>query len=126
MNIYQEEILEHYRHPCCQEKIKNPTHHSCNENSTCGDKLCLTLKIKKNKIEKISFTGEGCAISQASASMLCEQIDGQKIEKLKKMTKDDVIAMLGIELSPTRLKCGLLALETAQKSLKMKLKKNKL
>lgn len=80
------------------------------------------MEIKKGKMEnggwrvkEIKFWGEGCAISQASASMLTERIKGKITEEIKKITKDDILSMLGVQLSPTRLKCALLPLEVLQK-----------
>lgn len=120
MNIYQEQILEHYQNPLNQEKIKNPTHKHCGQNSSCGDSLCFDLKIEDNKIKEISFSGEGCAISQATASMLSEKVKNMNIESIKNLTKDDILKMIELELSPTRLKCALLSLEILQKTIKQK------
>lgn len=120
MNIYQEQILEHYHNPLNQDKINNSTHKHCGQNSSCGDRLCFDLKIEDDKIKEISFSGEGCAISQASASMLSEKIKGKTIEEIEKMDKDYIIKMLEIDLSPTRLKCALLSLEILQKTIKEK------
>lgn len=120
MNIYQEQILEHYHNPLNQEKIENPTHQSCGKNSSCGDSLCFDLKIENDKIKEISFSGEGCAISQASASMLSEEVKNKNLDFVKKLTKEDIIKMLELELSPTRLKCALLSLETLQKTINEK------
>ena len=117
MNIYQEEILEHYNNPQNHGQLENATHHNCSDNPLCGDKICIDLEIKNDAIENIAFSGEGCAISQAAGSMLTEHVKGQKIDVLKDFTKDDMLKMLGIELSPNRLKCGLLALESAHKAL---------
>ncbi|MCK4635964.1 MAG: iron-sulfur cluster assembly scaffold protein [Candidatus Moranbacteria bacterium] len=117
MNIYQEQILEHYHNPLNQKKIKNPTHKSCGNNSSCGDSLCIDLKIEDDKIKEISFSGEGCAISQATASMLSEEVKNKKIDFVKKLNKNDILKILELELSPARLKCALLSLETLQKTL---------
>ncbi len=117
MNLYQEHILEHYHHPVGRGKLSDATHHHCANNPTCGDKICIDLLIKNGVIEEMMFHGEGCAISQASASMLVEHINGKRQDVLEKMTKDDMLKLLGLTLSPNRLKCALLSLETAHKAL---------
>ncbi len=117
MSIYQEQILQHYHNPLNNGILENATHSSSRNNPTCGDKMKIDMIIKNDKISEISFSGEGCAISQATASMLTEQLKGETTEKLKNMTKEDILSLLGIELSHARLKCALLSLETAQKAL---------
>ncbi len=118
MNIYQEQILEHYHNPCNNKLLDNATHSSNATNPTCGDKIRIDIILdSKDKISNITFSGEGCAISQAAASMLTEKVKGENIEVLKKMTKDDILSLLGITLSHTRLKCALLSLEVAQKAI---------
>lgn len=122
MNIYQEQILEHYHNPSNQEKVENPTHKSCGSNSSCGDSLCFNLKIEDDKIKEINFSGEGCAISQATASMLSEEIKNKDLDFVKNLTGNDIIKIIGLELSPNRLKCALLSLETLRKAIKNKVK----
>jgi len=117
MNLYQENILEHYHDPLNHGALSSPTHTHCSLNPTCGDKICIDLVVVEDVIADISFHGEGCAISQAAASMLTEHVKGTPIATLKKLSKDDILEMLGVELSINRLKCGLLALETAHKAL---------
>ena len=72
----------------------------------------MDFKIKDGRIDQVRFSGHGCSISQAAASMLCERIEGMTLEEAKKISRDDVLEMLGIELGPVRLKCALLALKT--------------
>ena len=117
MNPYQENILEHYHDPSHHGQLDGATHHHCGLNPTCGDQICIDLIISDDTISDIAFHGEGCAISQAAASMLCEKLHGAPLDTLSTMTKDDILEMLQIELSMNRLKCGLLALESAQKAL---------
>ncbi len=117
MSIYQEHILEHYHNPCNNKILDNATNSESATNSTCGDKIRIDIILNNNIISDVSFSGEGCAISQATASMLTEKIKGEHIDVLKKMTKDDILSLLGITLSHTRLKCALLSLEVAQKSI---------
>ncbi len=119
MNIYQQQILDHYKNP------KNfglpdftPTHECKLENLSCGDEIKIMLQVKKNKIEKAQFIGEGCSISIASASMLTERISGMNLEEFKKYSIDNLLVELGIELTITRQKCAVLPLEAAKKALK--------
>ncbi|PIW36936.1 MAG: Fe-S cluster protein [Candidatus Kerfeldbacteria bacterium CG15_BIG_FIL_POST_REV_8_21_14_020_45_12] len=117
MDIYQEEILDHYRHPRNSGSVENPDIIQTERNSSCGDELIFSFKLADGKVAEVMFTGEGCAISQAAASMLTEDITGQAITKAKQLTPDDVIDLLGIELGPTRLKCALLPVQAITKAL---------
>lgn len=120
MSIYQEIILEHYRHP---RNFGTIPHHTATVNvinAVCGDKMRLDIIMKDEKIDDIKFSGEGCAIFLASASLLTENSKGKNKKDLIDLTKEDVIQLLGIPLSPNRLKCALLPLEALQKILAMK------
>ena len=109
-DMYRELILEHY---------KNPRHHGTlnpadisyeDDNPLCGDRIRIDLRLDGDeKIVEAAFSGQGCAISQASASMLLEDIQGKTLDDIKALAKEDVLDMLGIELGPVRLKCALLA-----------------
>lgn len=114
--IYQENILDHYKNPRNHGKIENPSIHHHEYNPLCGDKIDFYLVIKNKKIVDVKFNGNGCAISQASASMLSEQVKGKTIEEIEKLTKEDILEMLGIPISPVRLKCALLSLDTLKNS----------
>ncbi|MBI4226345.1 iron-sulfur cluster assembly scaffold protein [Candidatus Roizmanbacteria bacterium] len=115
MSIYQEIILEHYKNPHNFGTIKNPSKRSSIFNPLCGDKIELEAIFKKGKVEKIKFRAQGCAISQASASILTDHVLGRIKEDLKKLDKDFMIKLLGIELGPNRIKCALLPLEALHK-----------
>ena len=116
--MYQENILDHYKNPRNFGKIENASVHHHEYNPLCGDEIDIYLIIDQNKkIIDIKFSGKGCAISQASASMLSEEIKGKKIDELKKLTKEDILNMLGIPISPVRLKCALLSLDTLRNSI---------
>ncbi|MBI4991341.1 SUF system NifU family Fe-S cluster assembly protein [Candidatus Gottesmanbacteria bacterium] len=119
-DIYRENILDHYKNPRNFGKLKNPTASFSLYNSACGDKIEIQLKMKNEKlkiIEDIRFSGEGCAISMASASMLTEKVMRKNIHEIKKLNTQDILDMLGITLTPTRLKCALLPLEVLQKAI---------
>jgi len=117
MDLYQEEILEHYHEPHNSGKLSNPTHERCANNPTCGDKICITIDVINDHINDINFEGEGCAISQATTSMVTDEIKGKKIEEVLKITRDDIIDMLGIEIGLGRIRCALLGIETIQKAI---------
>lgn len=119
--IYQEIILDHYRNPRNQGVLKVPTHEATGNNPTCGDKLSMQLSVKNDIIEEVKFTGSGCAISQASASILTEYLSGKSVKEASTMKKEAVFELLGIELSLTRQKCALLSLDTFQKALNSKM-----
>lgn len=111
-DLYRENILEHYKHPRNKGTLEHPDITYEDANPLCGDQIRMDLNVKDGKIAEVRFSGHGCSISQAAASMLCEAIEGKSLEEVKSIGRDDVLEMLGIELGPVRLKCGLLALKT--------------
>lgn len=116
--MYQENILDHYKSPRNFGKIENATVHHHEYNPLCGDELDMFLVIDENKkIVDVKINPHGCAISVASASMLTEEIKGKTIEELKKLSKENILEMLGIPISPVRLKCALLSLDTLKNSI---------
>ena len=115
--LFRDTILEHYRHPRCHGTLEAPDVSYEDGNPLCGDKIRMDFHLREGRIAAVRFSGTGCSISQASASMLCERVEGQPIEAIKQLTRDDVLEMLGIELGPVRLKCALLALKTMKAGL---------
>jgi nitrogen fixation NifU-like protein len=116
--MYQENILDHYKNPRNFGKIENATVHHHEYNPLCGDEIDMFLVIDENKkIVDVKVFPRGCAISVASASMLSEQIKGKNIDELKTITKEEILEMLGIPISPVRLKCALLSLDTLRNSI---------
>lgn len=118
MSLYQDLILDHYRNPRNQGVLKGATHSADASNLSCGDKLRIDIIVKNDMIEDVRFSGSGCAISQASASLLTESIKKMTIEKALTLEPKDILRLLGVSLSPARLKCGLLSLETLKKALR--------
>jgi nitrogen fixation protein NifU and related proteins len=116
--LYKEIILEHWQNPQNYGSIKNPDIDVLEVNTTCGDKIRLTGKIEKGKFVEIAFTGEGCAISKASASLFTEKIKGMELAKIKKINKEDALKSLPVSISPARYNCALLCFHALQKSLK--------
>ena len=107
-SIYREIIIDHYKHPHNFGKINNPTSKAEAINPLCGDKVTMYLVIKKEKISDIKFMGCGCAISIATASILTDKLAKMNINKIAKMSDDDVLSILELKLSPNRQKCALL------------------
>lgn len=110
-DMYRENILEHYRHPSNFGTLESPTFEAEGVNPLCGDEIRVQVLVDdESNVEEVRFSGQGCAISQASMSMLSEQMVGKPLEQVAAMTKEDVLELLGIPLTPVRLKCALLGL----------------
>ena len=116
-DLYRDYILEHYRRPHNFGVIDSPSVTQEGSNPLCGDRLTLQLRVRGGVIDGVGFTGRGCAISQASASLLTDEIKGKPITKAAGMAGQDVLDLLGIEISPARMKCAMLSLETLQGAL---------
>ncbi len=115
--MYHENILDHFKHPHNHKEMKEADVHHHEYNPLCGDTIDMFLKIKNGKIEDVSFMGKGCAISQASASMLTNDIKGKALKDVEGMQKENILEMLGITLSPVRLKCAMLSLDTTKNAI---------
>lgn len=120
MDIYREEILEHWRNPRNFGRLKGANIIIDQINPLCGDQVRFYFKIVNNKIINVLFTGNGCAISIASASILSEFIKNKSISMLSKITGEDVLGLIGGSVSPARLRCALLPLEAIKKIIKNK------
>jgi nitrogen fixation protein NifU and related proteins len=116
-DLYRDYILEHYRRPHNFGVLDNATSTQEGANPLCGDRITLQVRVMDGQIAAVGFTGRGCAISQASASLLTDEIKGKPVDKAAEMTSGDVLDLLGIEISPARMKCALLSLETLQGAL---------
>jgi nitrogen fixation NifU-like protein len=110
-DIYKDIILDYYRNPRNFGDLQNPDVRAKDSNPLCGDVIEMQLKINDGKVDEIRFKGKGCAISQASASMLTELVKGKTLDQIKAMGKPDVLQLLGIDPGPTRIKCALLGLK---------------
>jgi nitrogen fixation NifU-like protein len=112
-DLYRDEILEHYRNPHNFGTLEQPTTVKEGANPLCGDRITLMLGIDDDgNVQDVAFTGRGCAISQASASMLTDEIKGKPLSEIALMGRTEVLENLGIEISPARMKCAMLSLET--------------
>lgn len=112
-----ENIMDHYKNPRYKGNLENPTVKHIEYNPLCGDKVEMFLKINNGTLKEVRFNGEGCSISQASTSLLLEFANGKELRTIKKITKEDIFEMLGIRLSPVRVKCALLGLDTLKNAL---------
>lgn len=110
-DIYKDIILDYYRHPRNFGDLPEPDVRSKDSNPLCGDVIEMQIRVRDGKIDDLRFKGRGCAISQASASMLTELAKGKTLDEIKALGKEDVLSMLGIDPGPTRIKCALLGLK---------------
>ena len=112
-DIYRELILDYYRHPRNFGKLEKYDITAHDTNPLCGDEIDMQIKVGDGqKIQEIRFSGKGCAISQASASMLTELAKGKPLEWVKDVSKEDIFKMLGNpDLGPSRVKCALLGMK---------------
>jgi nitrogen fixation NifU-like protein len=114
-DFYKEYILDHYRNPRNFGHLEHPTAVAEDLNPLCGDKIQMELSVGADgKIDDVRFSGKGCAISQASASMLTESIKGKTLEEVAQLSHDIVLENVGIGISPTRMKCAMLGLKVAK------------
>jgi nitrogen fixation NifU-like protein len=111
-DLYRELIIDHYKNPQYRGHLDPNDIHFEDDNPLCGDHIEITLRVDGNGVVSDGrFDGKGCAISQASADLLVESIIGKPVEDVKKLSKQAVLDLLGIELGPVRLKCALLSLK---------------
>ncbi|NHN46356.1 SUF system NifU family Fe-S cluster assembly protein [Halostella sp. JP-L12] len=115
-DMYRQQILDHYKNPRNYGEIEDATFTHVGENPMCGDEIRMDVKLDEDDetIEAVAFQGDGCAISQASASMLSSELRGKTLDELEEMDRDDVTDMLGVDISPMRVKCAVLAEKVAQ------------
>lgn len=117
MNMYREHILDHYQHPRNRGPLAGADVTVEEANPVCGDRLKLMYKLEGDRVSELKFEGEGCAISQAAASMLTELAQGKTLVELESLRDEDMLREIGVPLSPTRVKCGLLALSGLRRAL---------
>ena len=111
-DMYREVIIEHYKNPGYRGHLDPHDFSFADSNPLCGDHIQIDLRVDKDgNIAEARFDGHGCAISQASADLLLESVIGKSVDDVKKMGKQDILDMLGIDLGPVRLKCALLSLK---------------
>ncbi len=113
-DLYRDYILEHYRRPHNFGVLEEPSATFEGSNPLCGDRITMQLTVRDGVVEQIGFTGRGCAISQASASLLTDEVKGKPIEQVIELGASDLLELLGIEISPARLKCAMLSYDSLQ------------
>ncbi|PSP56694.1 SUF system NifU family Fe-S cluster assembly protein [Halobacteriales archaeon QS_1_67_19] len=115
-DMYRQQILDHYKNPRNYGELDEKTYSHAGENPMCGDEITIDVRLDDDEaeIERVAFRGDGCAISQASASMLSEELQGMPLEEMLELDRDDVIDMLGVDISPMRVKCAVLAEKVVQ------------
>ena len=112
--IYREKIIDHYRHPRHFGTLRKPTHAFGHANISCGDQVQFQARIEKGGIQELAFTGEGCAVSIAGASILSEYLTGKQWSKALSMKGKDVEKLMQIPVSGARAMCATLGLQTVQ------------
>jgi len=116
-DVYRQYILDHFREPHNHGRLEQPDVHAGDTNPLCGDRIELDLAVQDGRVSEVRFSGRGCAISQASASMLTERIEGATLEELRALRPADILEMLGVEIGPARQRCALLGLRVLHKGI---------
>ncbi|MBT4119686.1 MAG: iron-sulfur cluster assembly scaffold protein [Candidatus Peribacter sp.] len=118
MDLYAENILDHYRDPRCKGEGSGASVSKEEDNPSCGDRLTAHLWIEDGSITKIEWEGTGCAISQAGMSIFAEELEGKTTTELLSMKKETVYELLGVPIGPRRFKCALLCLHTVKNAIR--------
>jgi len=120
-DMYRQQILDHYRNPRNYGEIEDATFSHVGHNTSCGDEIEFDVVLADDgeTVERVAFSGDGCAISQASASMLSEELPGMTLEEVAALDREDVLDMLGVEVTPMRVKCAVLAEKVVQDGAKI-------
>jgi len=116
-SIYREIILEHYKNPKNRGTLDPADFTYEDVNPLCGDEVRIDVRVADGKVSEIRFSGRGCAVSQASASILTEMVEGQSLEDVKSIGKEELFDEIGIPISPARVKCALLGLKVLKAGL---------
>jgi nitrogen fixation NifU-like protein len=110
--MYREQIIDLYENPLNRGTLELPDFSYEEDNPLCGDVVRIDVRLdKENRVADVRWSGEGCAISQASASLLTEEVKGKTLAEVQAFSKDELLDLLGIQLSMTRVKCALLSLK---------------
>ncbi len=110
-SIYREIILEHYKNPSNKGTLDPNDFTYEDVNPLCGDEIRIDVRVKDDRVSEIKFSGRGCAVSQASASILTEMVEGKTLDEVKAIGRDELLDEIGIPVSPARMKCAMLGLK---------------
>jgi len=113
-NIYREQLMEHYKNPRNRGRINDAQVEVTENNPLCGDVISMQLKVEDGVIENVVFDGSACAVTIAASSILTDALKGKSLREAKKMTKEELLELLGVELTTSRIKCASLPLEALQ------------
>ena len=115
-DMYRQQILDHYKNPRNHGHLQESTFSHVGENPLCGDEISFDVQLAEDgeTIERVAFSGDGCAISQASASLLSQELPGMTLEEVDELDRDDAVDLLGVDISPMRIKCAVLAEKVVQ------------
>jgi nitrogen fixation protein NifU and related proteins len=118
-DLYREEILDHYEHPHHHGTLTSADISIADQNPSCGDRIYINIKLSPDhtRIEDIAFMGDGCVISQATTSLLMDAVVGMSLEDVERLDRQTVLDLLGVRLTPTRVKCAMLGLKVLQAGL---------
>jgi nitrogen fixation NifU-like protein len=120
MDIYREEFMEIYKNPMNQGKIPNPSLIEHGVNESCGDEMDLYLKFNGDILEDVSFEAKSCSVGLVSSALLTEEFKGKTKQEILNFSKEELLKLLGINLTTSRIKCALLPLETFHKAVQNK------
>ena len=116
--MYQDNILDHYENPSHRGTLAHPTFEIRDLNPLCGDEVRIQARLDdESRLAEICFEGKGCVISLAAASMLMEEVEGKTLDEVKKMGRQDMLALLGVPLTTMRVKCAMLPLRALEKAI---------
>jgi len=120
-DMYRQQILDHYRNPRNYGDIENPTFSHVGHNTSCGDEIEFDVMLADDgeTVDAVAFSGDGCAISQAAASMLSTELPGMTLDEIRALDRDDILDLLGVEVTPMRVKCAVLAEKVVQDGAKI-------
>ena len=117
-DLYREIILDHYREPRNVGRIEDAAIRRKEMNSSCGDAVEMFVALAKDgTVAKATFVGRGCALSQASASLLTEKLKGMPLDAVRRLSQDDILKLLGVQVGTTRIRCALLPLKTLMQAI---------
>ena len=119
-SIYKEIVLDHYKNPHNFGTLDPADYTAEDSNPLCGDQIRMDLRVEDGIVSDVKFSGRGCAVSMASASILTDMILGQPLEEVRRISKDDLLEEIGIPVSPARMKCATLGLSVLNLSLALK------